>query len=133
MGVFGSIVAAANDLRVVSDLDDQREGGYQMTGLVEGVAVDISLELYVAAAGEDTTNMAAFVQGDWVLGALDTSADGFIHGGTMALTVYQLDPTDPTFVSAIVLSGATGSGGSFTLTAYDRQLNQVGTVAVTRN
>ena len=133
MGVFGSIVAAVNDLRVVSDLDDGREGGYQMTGLVDGVAVDITLELYVAAAGEDTTSMAAFVEGDWVLGDLDTSADGFFRGNNMALTVYQLDPTDPAVVSAILLGGAVGTGDSFTLTAYDRQLNQVGTVAVTRN
>ena len=130
MGVFGSVVTAANDLRVVSDLDDEREGGYRMTGLVDGVAVDITLELYVAAADEDTSSMAAFVQGDWILGALDTSADGFFRGGDMALTVYQLDPT---VVSAIVLGGAFGTGGSFTLTAYDRQLTEVGTVAVTRN
>jgi hypothetical protein len=133
MGVFGSVVASANEVKVVSDLDDEREGGYRMTGLVGGVAVNIALELYVAAAGEDTTNMAAFVEGDWVLGDLDTSADGFFHGGTMALIIYQVDQLDPDLVSAVMLSGSTGSGDSFTLDAHDRQLNQVGTLAVTRN
>ena len=133
LGVFGSVVAAANEVKVISDLDDDREGGYRMAGTVDGVAVDIALELYVASAGEDTTNMAAFVQGDWVQGAMDTSADGLFRGGEMALTIYQVSPTDPGSVSAILLGGATGSGDSFTLTAYDRQLNQVGSVAVTRN
>jgi len=133
MGVFGSVTAAANEVRVVSDLDDDREGGYRMVGTVQGVAVDVSLELYVDAAGADTTNMAAFVEGDWVLGALDTSVEGFFRGSNMALTVYQLDPTDPTNLSAIVLGGTNTSSGSFTLTAYNRQLTEVGTVAVTRN
>lgn len=133
MGVFGSLVAAANELKVVSDLDDDREGGYRMVGSVQGVDVDISLELYVATAGEDTTDMAAFVQGAWVLGELDTSVDGFFRSGEMILTIYQLDPTDTDVVLAVLLSGQTGSGNSFTLDAYDRDLNQVGTVAVTRN
>ena len=107
MGVFGSVVASANEVKVIGNLDDNREGGYRMTGLVDGIAVDISLELYVAAAGDDTTNMAAFVEGDWVLGNLDTSADGFFQDGTMALTVYQVDPIDPGFASAIFNSLST--------------------------
>ena len=133
MGVFGSIVTAVNDLRVINALDDDREGGYRLNGLVDGVAVDISLELYVAAAGEDTTSMAAFVQGDWLFGVLDTSADGFFRGDHMDLTVYQLDSMNPEEVSAVLLSGPTSTSGSFTLTAYDRQLSEIGSVAVTRN
>ena len=133
MGVFGSIVAEANDLKVVGDIDDDREGGYRMVGTVQGVPVDIALELYVAAAEVDTTDMAAFVQGDWVLGDLDGSADGFFHGRDLALTIYQVDPADPGVVSAILIAGQTGSGSSFSLNAYDRRLTEVGTVSVTRN
>ena len=133
MGVFGSLVAAANEVKVVSDLDDDREGGYRMVGTVQGVAVDISLELYVAAAEEDTTDMAAFVEGDWVLGELETSVEGFFRGNNMALTIYQVDPADPNSVSAHVLSGQAGSGGSFSLGVYDRQLSEVGALTVTRN
>ena len=133
MGVFGCVLAAANDVKVVSDLDDAREGEYRMVGTVQGVAVDVSLELYVASAGEDTTDMAAFVVGDWVLGVLDTSADGFFQAGEMALTIYQVDPNDPETVSAFLLAGHAGTGNSFSLEVYDRQLNQVGAVTVTKN
>ena len=133
MGVFGCVVAEANEVKVVSDLDDDREGGYLMAGTVEGVPVDIALELYVASAGEDTTDMSAFVEGDWTLGNLETSADGFFHAGEMAVTIYQVDPANPDSVSAVLLAGNTGAGNSFSLDAYDRQLNQIGTVAVTRN
>ncbi len=133
MGVFGCVTAAANQVKVVSDLDDDREGAYRMAGTVHGVAVDIALELYVAAAGEDTTDMAAFVEGDWVHGGLETSADGSFEGSDMALIIYQVDPADSEAVTAILLAGQTSSSSSFSLTAYDRQMTQVGTVTVTRN
>jgi hypothetical protein len=133
MGVFGSVTAAANEVKVISDLDDDREGEYQMTGTVQGVPIDVVLELYVATTGEDTTDVAAFVEGDWVLGGLDTSADGFFQGGDIALTIYQVDQDNPDSFSAVFLGGRIGSGSSFSLDAYDRQLNQIGTVTVTRN
>jgi len=133
IGVFGSLVGEMNDLRVVSTLDDDREGGYRMAGTIQGVPVDISLELYVAAAGEDTTHAAAFVEGDWVLGPLNSSAEGIFTGNALALTIYQIDPTDPESVSAILLSGNTQTSGSFNLEAYDRELTAVGSVTVTRN
>ena len=112
MGVFGCVTAEANEVKVVGDLDDDREGEYRVVGTVQGIAVDVELELYVAAAGEDTTDMAAFVVGDWVLGALDTSSDGFFRSGDMALTIYQVDPADPDSVSAILLGGSTGAGSN---------------------
>jgi hypothetical protein len=133
MGVFGCVTVTANDVRVIGDIDDDREGEYGMVGTVQGVAVDLSLEMYVAAAGEDTTAFAAFIEGDWVLGDLEASADGFFEGGEMTLTIYQVDPVDTGSISAIRLRGSTGSGSPFTLEAYDRQLNQVGTVTVSKN
>jgi len=133
MGIFGCLTAAANEVKVVGDLDDDREGVYQLIGTVNGVAVDIELELYVANAGLDTTRIGAFVEGDWVFGALETSAGGIFEGGDMALTIYQVDPANPDSVAAILIGGSPGTGGSFSLSAYDRQLNQVGTLTATRN
>jgi hypothetical protein len=73
MGVFGSLVAASNRLKVVGDVDDEREGLYSVVGDVESTSVDLDLELYVSAAGEDSTSLSAFVQGDWVFGPIETS------------------------------------------------------------
>jgi len=77
--------------------------------------------------------MAAFITGDWVIGELDTSVDGVFEGTEMAFTIYQADSTNPNVVSAILLDGSFSASGPFNLTAYDRQLNEVGSVVVARN
>jgi len=87
MGVFGAVVAETNRLKVVGDLDDEREGTYQMLGTVEGRPVSVSLELYVVATDKDSSSAAAFVMGQWLFGALDTSWDGALAGNRLALTI----------------------------------------------
>jgi hypothetical protein len=132
MGVFASMVAATNRLKVVGDVDDQREGIYRMAGEVAGTSVDADLEIYVAAAGEDSTSLSAFVQGDWVFGAIETSAQGQFGGDTIEFVFYQRLPEPDTSVAVYLVRGNFGSGSMFTADVLDRSLNPLGSVAVTR-
>ena len=131
MGVFGNMVALTNEVRVVGEMDDAREGYYNLVGDISGTAVDVDLELYVAIAEEDTTDMAAFADGDWLLGNLDTSVSGVFQGNSLALTIYQVDPTNSDSVSAVLLTGTMSPGGAFSMNAYDRSLAGIGSVTVT--
>lgn len=136
MGVFGCVVASANKLKVIGDLDDDREGSYRVFGtLLADVSVDISMELYVEAAGEDSTAMAAFVRGEWILGDIDTSVRGFFRGSDLTFTVHQAYDQDnnPYWLSKLMLAGKAGDNESFTMNVYDGLGVEVGTLAVTRN
>ncbi len=132
MGVFGSIVARTNMLKVVGDIDDEREGTYRLVGSISGRPVDVTLELYVAAAGEDSTAASSFVVGQWFLGGIDNSARGFFRGDTLALTIYQPALGLPDSVSAFVVGGLIGVTGSFELDVYDADLSVVGSLTATR-
>ncbi|UCD23911.1 MAG: hypothetical protein JSW51_12900 [Gemmatimonadota bacterium] len=132
MGVFGGMVAESNELKVVGEVDDSREGSYNMRGTVDGRAVDIDVELYVVATDQDTTATSAFVSGQWFYGDIDTSADGLFIGDDFELTVYQSDPNDATRLSAYVLSGSTGVGDPFTVDVYDRNQDLAGQLTATR-
>jgi hypothetical protein len=134
MGVFGCVTAAANEVRVVGNIDDEREGEYRVYGsLGPDINVDITMELYVEAAGEDTTAMAAFVLGDWMLGAIDTSVRGFFNGSELTFTIYQQhDPVDnPQLLLTVLLVGDIGDGNSFTMDAYGA--TKLGTLTVSKN
>jgi len=91
-GFFGSLTAARNDLRVVGNIDDPREGTYRMTGSVEGVPVAIDWELYLNR-GPDSASapFSAFVVGTWVLGAYDAWTIGAF--GTSDMTTFLVQPT----------------------------------------
>jgi hypothetical protein len=88
-GLFGSLVAQPNTLRVIGDVDDPREGTFDLTGIVEGVAVNLELELYVGRqwiSGESSSPFGAFANGNWVNGPLARSISGrFSHGGFVQL------------------------------------------------
>jgi hypothetical protein len=132
MGVFGGMVAETNSLRVVGVVDDEREGSYHMQGTVEGISVDINLELYVVATDQDSTHASAFVEGQWFFGDLDTSSDGQFVGNTLTLVLYQTDPADSSVVSAHLLTGALGTGTTFSVAAYDRNLTLVGQLSAVK-
>ena len=132
MGVFGGIVAESNELRVFGEVDDAREGAYNMQGSVDGRAVNIDLELYVVATDQDTTATSAFVTGQWFYGDIDTSADGLFVQDGFALTIYQTDPNDSSVLSAYVIRGSLGSGDTFTVDVYDRGQTVVGQLNATR-
>jgi hypothetical protein len=94
-GFFASLTAERNDLRVVGDLDDPREGGYRMTGSVEGVDVTIDWELYLNRGPDSTlTPFSSFVVGNWVLGPYDAWTVGTLRGTGM--TTFLLQPTGDT-------------------------------------
>jgi hypothetical protein len=132
MGVFGAVVAESNMLKVVGDLDDEREGTYNMQGTVEGMSVDVDLELYVAATDRDSSAAAAFVVGQWVLGGLDASSDGTVTGDRFAVTIYQIEPSDSSTPSAHLITGALRSGQPFAVDVYNRNLTLVGQLTGTK-
>jgi len=132
MGVFGGIVAESNQLKVIGEVDDEREGTYNMQGTVEGTPVDINVELYVVATDRDSTSASAFVDGRWILGDVDMSADGSFVGETLSLPIYQVDPNDNGTVSALLISGPLGSGTPTSVDVYNRDLAVVGRLSATR-
>jgi hypothetical protein len=132
MGVFGGIVAESNELKVVGDVDDAREGSYNMQGTVDGQAVNIDVELYVVATDQDTTATSAFVTGQWFYGDIDTSADGLFVAESFTLTIYQTDPNDSAVLSTYVIGGSLGAGDTFTVDVYDRDQNIAGQLNATR-
>ncbi len=87
LGVFGSLVAETNPLRVIAERDDPREGTYRMEGTVEGVAVDVEWDLYLARSIPDSTDFSAFVTGTWVAGPIDVSVDGYVTGDTLRAVI----------------------------------------------
>jgi hypothetical protein len=94
-GYFGSMTAARNNLRVIGNADDPREGLYHMTGTVDGVAVSVDWELYLNSGTDDSEPpFSSFVEGDWVLGAYDAYVVGTFSGSS--LTTWIVQPTGGT-------------------------------------
>jgi hypothetical protein len=91
-GYFGSMTAARNNLRVIGNVDDPREGTYHMTGTVEGVAVSVDWELYLNSGTDDSEPpFSSFVVGDWVFGPYDAYVVGTFSGSS--ITTYIVQPT----------------------------------------
>jgi hypothetical protein len=94
-GYFGSLTAEQSDLRAVADLDDEREGQYRMTGVVEGVSVTLNWELYLNRAPDSLrTPFSSFVVGNWVLGAYDAWTVGTFDGHE--IETFLVQPTGST-------------------------------------
>jgi hypothetical protein len=74
IGVFGSVLTSHNDIRVIDDQDDPREGLYRVTGSFDGTPVDAVLDVYLDPRQGNVTS--AFVDGTWVDGPIATSGDG---------------------------------------------------------
>ena len=92
-GLFGSMIVAGNALRAVGTIDDPRERAYRYTGEVEGVQVDLLLEIYVGRPllndADDRSRFAAFATGTWVHGPLDQSVNGLLRGNSMDASLEQ--------------------------------------------
>lgn len=114
MGLFGSLVAVTNELRVTGNTDDPIEGRYELSGILSGIPVEITWELY-ASAGVPR-RLAGFVTGQWVFGNLDD----YVIGG--------IDPTNRFQVFLSQASGDDGHPGPFLLRG---QLSTGGPFAVT--
>jgi len=93
VGVFGSEAPLTYELRVTAPQLDPREGVYRLTGSVRGVPVNVTWDVYRDALVSDTTVSAgdgfcAFVDGQWVGGAVHTSANGTFAGTTWMGTMF---------------------------------------------
>jgi len=64
-GVFGSLSSSALGLKVVGEIDDEREGSYWIRGNVQGVAIDVNLTVYLVRSS-DETEVSALMTGDWI-------------------------------------------------------------------
>ncbi len=132
MGVFGSMVTEANDVRVVGVLDDDREGTYRLSGTLLDTPVDVTLELYVGEASADSTDLSAFVTGTWLYGTIDGSADGVFLGDTIAVAIFQPVPDHVDSIAGYLIAGPTAPGATTTLPVYGPTLVVVDSLTVTR-
>jgi hypothetical protein len=64
IGVFGSLSASSLPLRVVGELDDEREGDYWLRGTVRDIPVDAILTVYAVRSAKDT-EASALLTGNW--------------------------------------------------------------------
>jgi hypothetical protein len=107
IGIFGSLVASTTFLRAVGQVEDPREGMYRLQGVFnDEVTVDLLWELYLARP-VDSTEFSAFVEGPWMWGDVDTSADGFFSGNEF---VAWITDTVGTRVRADTLRGVRQEG-----------------------
>jgi len=124
-------VAATSAVRVVGLVDDDREGTYRLSGELRGVPVAVGLEMYVARAGADSSDLSSFVAGTWVDGAIDESADGGVIGTSLTLTIVQQVPTQPDSLAAYIVTGPLGAAAT-TVQVYDEQLELIGALELRR-
>ena len=132
MGLFGSMVVEENEVRVVGVLDDDREGTYNLSGTLLGTPVDVALELYVGEALADSTDLSAFVTGQWLHGPIDGSADGVFYGDTIAVAIFQPVPGFTDSISGYLVTGPTAPGTTTTLPVYGPSLVVVDSLELER-
>jgi hypothetical protein len=78
VGVFGSVAPLTSSLDVTAPQIDQREGVYQITGRLGDVLVDITWNLYRDLLTPNASGFSGFVDGTWVDGPRQTSANAVI-------------------------------------------------------
>jgi hypothetical protein len=66
IGVFGSAVAATSRVWAVADVDDPREGLYQLTGQIGTVTIDVDLRVYLHRQAAEA-EVSAFLEGAWFM------------------------------------------------------------------
>lgn len=79
IGVFGSVETEREILRVVAPQSDPREGRYRLTGTLDGVSVDLVLDLYLDEL--EPGGFSAFATGQWREGFIATDGDGTLGPG----------------------------------------------------
>jgi len=135
-GYFGSMTAARNNLRVIGDVDDSREGVYLTTGTVEGVAVSLDWELYLnSGTDEDELPFSSFAEGEWVLGTYDAYVTGTFSGSSLATWIVQptggVTPEGEMELRFWEVTGPLSPTGSTTLTVRVDGV-EVGTLTATK-
>lgn len=109
LGVFGSYAPATYVLKVVAPQLDPREGVYHLTGTVAGAAVDVTWDVYGDPI--DTTSFRAFVDGQWVGGAVHTDANGYYGGTNWQGTMFAPAVADTAY-PAYLLAGTRAAAGT---------------------
>ncbi len=130
-GLFGSLVSQTNGLRIIGDIDDPREGTYQLSGVVSGTSVNIELELYVGrqwVPNDPRDPLGAFVTGNWVGGPINRSILGWFDGINVELIVDI--PAGGDFALFYFVRGSLNDGS--TLAVFQPEGTPDGTLTVRR-
>jgi len=134
IGVFGSEAPLTYELRVTAPQLDPREGRYHLTGTVGGVAVDVTWDVYRDPLLTGSTfgqgdGFCAFVDGQWVGGAVHTSANGSFPGTTWRGRMFEPTGTDAANLTFLLSGTRTAPGTPFpVLVAPARNAAQVDTL-----
>jgi hypothetical protein len=149
VGVFGSLVAMSTPLKVVSNLDDEREGVYRLEGQMQGVDIDVTLSVFLYRSEEDA-EFSAFLDGDWIQlihanegvntwvpwRADSRAVDGTFQGNNLEAVTIQLAPIGAdTRNMRLVLKGVRSATGPFRVTVGDSlgtRVLGIGTVTATQ-
>ncbi|KPJ92321.1 MAG: hypothetical protein AMS18_07645, partial [Gemmatimonas sp. SG8_17] len=124
IGIFGSLVSTTTRLRAVGEMNDPREGLYRLQGVFdeemfvgeEPVSVDLMWELYIARTS-DTTEFSAFVEGRWMWGEIESSADGLFQSNEFTAIISD---TVGTRVRADTLRGTWQAGEPWQILVFDQ-------------
>jgi hypothetical protein len=134
VGVFGSQAPLTYELRVTAPQLDPREGLYHLTGQVGGVVVNVTWDVYRDALASGPTfgqgdGFFAFVDGQWVGGAVRTSANGSFAGTAWMGEMFGPTSTDAAN-PAYFLSGTRAAQGTpfRVLVSPTRTVSQVDTL-----
>jgi hypothetical protein len=112
IGVFGSLASRTMHLRATGEFSEPREGRYRVTGaLRDTIVVDATWDVFVART-TDVTEHSTFVEGQWLYGTVNRSADGTFVGNAFEMVV--VDTLN--FVRADTLRGTWREDGSWSVT-----------------
>jgi hypothetical protein len=134
IGVFGSEAPLTYELRVTAPQLDPREGRYHLTGVVGGAAVDVTWDVYRDPLANGSTfgpgdGFCAFVDGQWVGGAVRTSANGSFVGTTWRGRMFGPTSTDSANLTFLLSGTRAAQGTPFpVLVAPARAVSQVDTL-----
>jgi hypothetical protein len=120
IGIFGSLVSTTTRLKATGDVVDPREGAYRLQGMFsregDSVAVDLEWEVFLARTG-DTTGFSAFVEGPWLWGDIQSSADGVFQGNEFTAIIID---TVGTRVRADTLRGVRQESAPWQVLVFDQ-------------
>ncbi len=139
IGVFGSLVAAAQEVLVLADQEDAREGVYRLRGTVFGDDVDIEIDLYLAPP-TPMSEFSALVTGTWVDSGVEPSMDGTLRGDTLTGVIESFSiasafspfPFDTTCCDRLTISGVRVPGSPFDVAVLDHLQRTIAVLTATQ-
>ena len=139
IGVFGSLVAAAQEVLVLSDQEDAREGVYRLQGTIFGTDVDIEIDLYLARP-TPMSEFSALVTGTWVDVGVEPSMDGTFRGDTLTGVIesfsiagaFSAFPFDTVCCNRLTISGVRVPGSPFDVAVLDHLQRTIAVLTATQ-